>query len=273
MDDGEGDGNQDITLAKEVVRTSGQEVVVAGASAVGAAVGTGVAGPAGGFVGGALGAGAGKLGVATWNALSTVWLQKRRLLFAEELDRRVAASDVPPEDDPTREEFEKKLFLVYTNMVNALDDAAIPALARLVAIYSSGRKADGFFKSMGKLLEHSDADEIAVLGRASEQIRLHAEGLPDPPEAAEEVCFDLSVDPAGEPVVALAWPHHWAFGQRTTLPVRDRDGARWATVYEAVMRAGLVHRTQPAMTYNAPPTCYIASFERLNMIAKVLTGP
>lgn len=272
MADADETNKDGLARAKDVAKASGEEIVVAGASAVGAVVGTGVGGPAGSLVGGILGAGAGRLGVSTWNALSTAWLQKRRLRFAEELDQRIAASDVPPEGDPAREEFEKKLFLAYMSLMNALDDAAIPALARLVAIYRDGRKADAFFKSMGKLLEGSDADAIGILARASEQIRIYAEALPDSPDAAEDVCFDIVPDPAGEPVVAIAWPHHWAFGHRTSVPIRDRDAARWATVYEALGRAGLLRRSSLEMRYDAPPTCYVASLARLNMIAKVLAG-
>ncbi len=112
---------------------------------------------------------------ATNEALSVHRSQRREGALKLILDRLAAAhAEVPAEERDDRiladltasPEAAERLVEAFDSMINAIDAAALPLIAKLHAGYvAEGRPRDRFYRSVGRLFRDASGDEIAAVHR------------------------------------------------------------------------------------------------------------
>ncbi|MFI5307256.1 MAG: hypothetical protein ACHQ53_07890 [Polyangiales bacterium] len=221
------------------------------ARGVAAAVGTAITGsPAGGL---ALGTFA-TMGLEGLRQHTGAEVQSRSDAFLQHLDRVIPAYQVPPESDPRRKDLNKTLFQAYRHLMAAMDEAVIPALARLVADYN-GKKPDSFFRAGGNVFEVVSAEELAawihLFGRIDFII-----GCNPHLQKSDRITFRFGLDNHREQVLTVAR------ASEDTIRIPNADLPELRRLYEVLITQGLIQRE------GQPQECSIDRliFERLMRI-------
>lgn len=128
----------------------------------GSTAATGVGGPFAGIA-------AGSAIQAMFEVLREVWSSRsesRGAAMAEAAIKELANHGVADvrEHAAANPDFSEVVFQSYRRCLDAIDPAVIPALARLMAMYSS-RAPDAFFRGVGRILEDLSHDEMNGFGQ------------------------------------------------------------------------------------------------------------
>jgi hypothetical protein len=216
---------------------------------------------------------AAKTGFEVIHAVASSIRERREQALIRELQKRVREGEVPPTDDKDQEKYEQVLFHTYRHLMSLIDEATIPALARLTAEYEGGKKPDGFFRNMGQALELLDADDLSALSDLLSHLEAYVGEL-DTVEPGNDgwMFFDVSDHQLGGRCLRISTPTYWRLAGPAMFKVQA-DISAWRNLCDILVNQMLLRRTDAATSFDSNDQAFVLHRDTLRRLLDIVRGP